>query len=72
MGTTIYQEVSNGDSIGFLIVNGSLYAYYKTPLSSWTLIGSAIDPNPITQQGYLLINIFGTNISIDDFGGGSL
>lgn len=68
----VFQEVSNGDSIGFSANDSTLQLWYKASGGSWTQLGTDVTDTTYTAAGYLELSCYGTAWVIDDFGGGTI
>lgn len=71
LGSTVNQEVSNGDSIGISAVGSAIKVYYKSGAGAWSQIISQTDTN-VTAAGRNSIFTSSSATVLDDFGGGSI
>jgi len=71
LGTSEPQTISDGDSLGVSIIGNTIQAYYKVGAGAWNAIGTARVDSTYTS-GYLGLNVAGSSISGDNFGGGAL
>jgi hypothetical protein len=71
LGSTITQNLSAGDSIGFSLINGVLKAYRKPSGGSWGQIGSDVNDSTYLPDNQAALGIQGTVARVDNFGAGS-
>ncbi len=71
IGISRSRNIVNGETYGLEIVGTTLSVYVKPSGGSWTFLFSETDTN-ITAAGYVGLNVYGTNMIVDDFGGGTV
>lgn len=67
--STTTQEITDGDSIGFIAVGSRLELWHKTSSGAWTLKTTATDTT-YTAGGYLGLTIISSTAVVDNYGGG--
>lgn len=70
LGTTVTQEISNGDSIGIRAIGSNLTCWYKASGGSWALLFSRTDAT-YSAAGRIEIITTSAATVLDDFGGGT-
>jgi hypothetical protein len=71
LGSTMNQEVSNGDAIGLSVVGTTLTAWYKASGGSWASLGTTTD-GTYAGSGKIAFDSNDASGAMDDFGGGTL
>jgi hypothetical protein len=71
LGSTFFQTITNGDSLGFSAVGSTLTAYYKAGAGSWTTLTTRTD-STYSAAGKLVIEIQSNIVRLDNFGGGTI
>lgn len=71
LGSSISQEVANGDSIGIECIGSSISCFYKSGAGAWTNLGTRTDTT-YSAAGRVGVSVTtDTSESFDDFGGGT-
>jgi hypothetical protein len=65
-------SAASGDWIGADKVGSLISVYHKPSAGSWTLIDSVTDGSPLTGGGKIGLDIEGTAMRVDNFGGGDV
>lgn len=71
LGSSISQEVSNGDSIGIECIGSSISCWYKASGGSWTNLGTRTDSTYTAAGRVGVSTTTDTSESFDNFGGGT-
>lgn len=62
--------IDTGDSFGASFIDNVLSAYRKPSGGSWGLVDSVTDGSPLTGGGKIGLDVEGTAMRLDNFGGG--
>ena len=64
--------MASGDSFGASKVGATISIYQKPSAGAWTLIDSIVDVAPLSGPGQIGLDMIGTLMRFDNFGGGNV
>jgi hypothetical protein len=70
LGSTVSQEITNGDGIGLQVIGSNLEGFYRSGAGAWASIGSRTDAT-YGAVGRIGMVSTSTATRMDDFGGGT-